>query len=456
MSHHPNQCRATVRIAGMTCGSCELLLERKLRSVPGVRKVDVRHKRGTAVIIADADNLPDQERIAAVIRGAGYSVVVDDAPTVGSVSSDQRKWMEIGASLLIVFALYQLFKAFDLVSLAPSATGVLSFVGILLIGLVAGTSSCLAVTGGLLLAMAAKYNETHQAETAWHKFKPLLSFNAGRLASYFVLGGVVGLLGRSITLSTTVTGYLNILVAFVMLTLALKILHIVPKGTFPIRPPKRLSHWIADLSESDHPAAPFVLGAMTFFLPCGFTQSLQLAALASGSFLTGALTMFIFALGTLPALLGISAISSTATGNFSRLFLRFSGTLVLILSLFNLNSGLTLAGIDLSSFVGDPGQATVAAGAPTVTNGVQEVRRRVNGFRYDPSNITIKAGVPVRWIVDGSQAGGCASSIVIPSLGVGKVLESGDNVIEFTAPSQPGNLAFSCGMGMIRGNFTVI
>ena len=76
---------------------------------------------------------------------------------------------------------------------------------------------------------------------------------------------------------------------------------------------------------------------LLLFLPCGFTQSLQLVAL--WEFLVGGLTMFIFALGTLPALLGISTISATAKGTFSRLFLRFSGTLVLILAVFNLNSG---------------------------------------------------------------------------------------------------------------------
>ena len=94
---------------------------------------------------------------------------------------------------------------------------------------------------------------------------------------------------------------MSIAVALIMLWLALMILQVIPKGSFPIRPPKTLSRWVANLSESDHPMAPFTLGAMTFFLPCGFTQSLQLVALASGSFVTGAFTMFIFALGTLPS-----------------------------------------------------------------------------------------------------------------------------------------------------------
>jgi sulfite exporter TauE/SafE/copper chaperone CopZ len=444
---------ASIRIDGMTCASCELLLERKLKTVPGVKEVDINHRTGIARITADANNLPSQERIASVVHKAGYSLAGEEAPTVSSVDPDKRKWMEIGGSLLIIFAIYKFLSAFDLISLAPSTSGALSLGGILVIGLVAGTSSCLAVTGGLLLALAAKHNEMNRAETSWEKFKPLLHFNIGRLVSYGVLGGVVGLIGQSVTLSTKMSGYMSIAVAFIMLYLALTILQIIPKGSFPIRPPKKLSRWVTSLSDSKHPMAPFALGAMTFFLPCGFTQSLQLVALASGNFITGALTMFTFALGTLPSLLGLSAISSTARGTTSRLFLRFSGALVFVLALFNLNSGFALTGINFASAFNSPEQAPAAA--PVIAGGVQEVAMKVTRAGYVPSNITIKAGVPVKWMVDGAGAVGCTSQIVIPSLNITKSLSSGINEIDFTAPN-PGQLAFSCSMGMVRGSFTVL
>lgn len=449
-----NERFATVCIGGMHCASCELLLERKLKAVPGVKHVDVDHKKGVARITAQADSLPSAERISEVIGKAGYSVVDERAPSLSTLSPDKRKWMEIGGALIIIFAGYKLLQAFDIVSLAPSTSGALSIGGIFLIGLVAGTSSCLAVTGGLLLALAAKHNELHQAETPWQKFKPLLQFNIGRLVSYVVLGGLVGILGQSITLSTKMSGYMNIIVAFVMLYLALSILEIIPKGSFPIRPPKKLSRWIANLSESEHPVAPFSMGALTFFLPCGFTQSLQLAALASGSFVTGALTMGVFALGTLPSLLGISAISSTATGGFSRIFLRFSGALVLLLALFNLNSGFALTGIDLSRvFAGGTQQGTGTA--PTINGAVQEVSMAVTSYGYEPRNLTIKAGVPVRWKINGDEAYGCTSVMTIPALNIAQPLKQGENIIEFTA-TQKGQLAFMCSMGMVRGSFTVL
>jgi len=266
-----------------------------------------------------------------------------------------------------------------------------------------------------------------------------------------VFGGIVGVLGQSITFSAQVTAILNILIALVMIALALSILKILP-SRLSLRLPRKLTHGIASISDSDHPLAAFGLGALTFFLPCGFTQSLQLVALASGSFFTGAIIMAMFALRTMPSLPGISAISANAKGRFSSLFLRFSGTVVLVLALFNLSSGLAVAGFDPGSFFST---STTGGAAPTVQDNVQEVSMRVTEYGYEPNVLTIKAGVPVRWIVDGTQATGCTGGIMIPSLNISRQLASGPNIIEFTAPN-PGRLPFSCTMGMVRGVFNVI
>jgi uncharacterized protein len=453
MSKTSTESRCSIRIDGMTCASCELLLERKLKSMAGVQSVDVNYKKGIAHITAKAKEMPTLESLSAVIRTAGYNVIDEGRISGTTLSPNKRKWMEIGASLLVIFAIYKLLDTFDLVSLAPSTSGSLTIGGIFLIGLVAGTSSCLAVAGGLLLALAAKHNQLHKAETSAQKFKPLLQFNIGRLASYFVLGGLVGMLGQAITLSTRMTGYMNVLVALVMLYLALSILGIVRKGSFPIRVPKKFTRWIAGLSDSNHPATPFVLGALTFFLPCGFTQSLQLVALASGNFATGAVVMLVFALGTLPSLLGISAISSSANGTSLHLFLRFSGTLVLVLALFNLNSGLALSGFDITRALS--GEQPADAPAAVVNGDMQEVSMKVTPYgTYEPKFLTVKAGIPVRWKVDGTDAFGCTSVLTIPSLNIVQPLHTGENIIEFT-PTERGQLAFMCSMGMVRGSFTV-
>ena len=85
---------------------------------------------------------------------------------------------------------------------------------------------------------------------------------------------------------------------------------------------------IHGLAERGNNQTAFLLGGLTFFLPCGFTQALQLYVLAKGDVLTGALTMLAFALGTLPALLSLSALSSFAKGAFQRHFLKVAGAAV--------------------------------------------------------------------------------------------------------------------------------
>src|SRR5260370_18363897 len=121
--------------------------------------------------------------------------------------------------------------------------------------------------------------------------------------------------------------------------------------------PKFIAHRIHDLSEKEAKGGAFVLGASTFFLPCGFTQALNRYVLDKGSFITGALIMLAFSLGTLPALVSLSALSGFAKGSFQKYFLKFAGVAVVLLGLFNIQTGLTLTA------VGSENSAPVVAGA---------------------------------------------------------------------------------------------
>jgi sulfite exporter TauE/SafE/copper chaperone CopZ len=432
----------------MTCASCEVLLEQSLKNVPGIEAVQADHRSGTVIIQAVKNKTPSDKKIEAAVTSAGYALGTEQSV----VSPSMRAGLEIGAAIIIVLALGKILAALDLVSFAPSTSGALTYGGVLLIGLVAGTSSCLAVTGGLLLSLAAKHHERYKSETPWEKFQPLLQFNVGRVAGYAVLGGVIGLIGQAITLSPVVTGYLNVAIALVMLYLALSMLGVLRKVRCPIRPPKWIAHQVARMSDMHSPLAPFTFGALTFFLPCGFTQSLQLVALASGSFVSGALIMGLFALGTMPSLIGLSAISSVVKGTSSRIFLRFSGAIVLVLALYNLQSGLALAGYDVQGAFDRSG----VVAAPNVRGNVQEISMKVLPSGYEPSVLAVNAGMPVRWTIDGTQARGCTSVLVIPDLDITQPLHTGDNVVEFTAPRNPGKLAFSCSMGMVRGTINIL
>lgn len=95
------------------------------------------------------------------------------------------------------------------------------------------------------------------------------------------------------------------------------------------------------------------------------------------------------------------------------------------------------------------------AGSVAPIEGIQEVRMAVNGLDYEPSVLTVTAGQKVRWVVDATNAAGCAHSLISPRIGVRTVLRSGENIIEFT-PTERGTIPFSCSMGMTSGEFRVV
>src|SRR3954466_10411610 len=278
---------------------------------------------------------------------------------VGSTQTNSpRDYVEIGAAFLIILAILLGLGRFVLLPTQFGVSETMSYGLVFVIGLVASVSSCIAVTGGLLVAVAAKYNEASTALTPMQRIKPHIYFNAGRILSYTLLGGAIGALGAALTLSPEINGVLTLVASAVMILLGLQMLRLLPALTrFLPTMPKSFSHFIHDLAERDANGGALVLGAATFFLPCGFTQALQLYVLAKGSFAVGALTMLAFSLGTLPALLSLSALSSLASGNVQRHFLKFAGAAVIVLGIANIQYGLVLTGSAMNV-------ASVAPNAP--------------------------------------------------------------------------------------------
>jgi hypothetical protein len=88
-----------------------------------------------------------------------------------------------------------------------------------------------------------------------------------------------------------------------------------------------------------------------------------------------------------------------------------------------------------------------------VEDGVQVVRSAL-GRNYP--HITVKAGAPVRWIIDAPEdmINGCNGVIYIPEYVIEHAFEPGENVIEFT-PERAGEFMYSCWMGMITSTITV-
>lgn len=391
-----------------------------------------------------------------------------------------RDYAEIGAAFMVIAGVLLVLNQLDFLPQNFAVSEDMSIALVFMIGLVASISTCMAVTGGLLVAVAAKYNEATGTLTGAQRLKPHLTFNAGRVISYTLLGGAIGALGSTLTLSPGINGLLTIAASAVMILLGLQMLKLLPSLTrFIPTMPKVFSHRIHDLAERKTKGGAFALGAATFFLPCGFTQALQLYVLAKASFATGALTMLAFSLGTLPALLSLSAMSSFATGTFQKHVLKFAGAAVVMLGVLNIQYGLVLANISTPvasntapptqvaapslsapspsapSQVAPPSPATAPSPAVeerTAAASKQVVVMRIVGYSYIPNRFTVTQGVPVEWRIDASEAAGCGRILLAPRLGVQRLLsDNSTTTISFT-PQEAGEFGFNCGMGMMTPN----
>lgn len=434
-------------ISGMTCVSCEMIITEELKKIGGVHSVKVSRKNQEAHIFF-TDTEPDFKGIKNTVEKLGYKVSSKPLTEVDNMAAGT--WKDWVYSLLAVVALYGIYKAIQ-------SSGFLEFLGggtaeaslgaAILIGLVASVSSCLVVVGGVIVSFAAKY-KTEDA-SLWSQTKPHLLFHAGRLVTFFFLGGLLGLIGDWLSLSNTFIGSFTVLVGFVLLVLGMNILGIAPSpSALGIRLPKKtFQKWNA-LKESNHALAPIALGALTFFLPCGFTQSMQLFAITTGSFLQGALSLFLFALGTAPVLIGLGVATTRFQNMKLTVFKKAAGFIVIIFAVYTFITGATIAGIHINWPVQKEEGKTV------VTDSQQVIEMTVDSRGYTPNSFTLQKGVPVKWIIDGKQLTGCSNEIMAKDFNINEKLKSGKNIITFT-PTKSGNFGFSCWMGMIRGKFIV-
>ena len=179
------------------------------------------------------------------------------------------------------------------------------------------------------------------------KVRPQILFHVGRVASFFVFGGVIGALGSAFQLGATGTFVLSFIVAIVLLILGINLLDIFPwaKKLQPTMP-KFIGTHVHGLKNLNHTLTPVLVGVATFFLPCGFTQSMQIYTLTTGNFWTGAFIMSAFALGTLPvlAILSFSSLGIHKKAQ-SGVFFKTAGIVVIFFGIFNLINSLVAAGI---------------------------------------------------------------------------------------------------------------
>ena len=328
----------TFQVDGMHCKACVLLTEGELADLPGVHSVKASLRNRTLQVTGDFADLTSDSVLAqcnAALAQHGYTL------SIGNVAN-QVRWSEfvraLPLALLFVWTFIGLQKL-GIVHLVSSSE--VSYGTVFVIGLIASVSTCMAVVGGLVLSLSASYTK------AGEKIRPLLLFHGGRLGAFFLLGGLIGLLGSVVQLGAAGTFVLTLFVAVILVILGINLLDIVPwMQHVQFSLPGVFGKWVRNLTTVSHTLTPLLVGIATFILPCGFTQSMQFYALSTGSFWTGAFTMLVFALGTLPLLALLSYGSLRIRGSLQTgVFYKTAGLVVIFFGIFNLINALVGFGI---------------------------------------------------------------------------------------------------------------
>lgn len=199
------------------------------------------------------------------------------------------------------------------------------------------------------------------------RIQGLVAYNAGRIVTYCLLGGVAG------TFGATLAGALppemarrgaRLLAALFLLGLGLYLAGrpelLQPFERLGGRLWRRIEPLSRRLLAARGPGHALALGLVWGFLPCGMVYSMLVLASLGGSTIDGALVMLAFGLGTLPALFAAGLAASRLRGLARSTLLRRSAAAVY------LALGIWLAFTAFTAVHHDPsGAATGGVGGDT-------------------------------------------------------------------------------------------
>ncbi|MCJ7688555.1 MAG: sulfite exporter TauE/SafE family protein, partial [Clostridiaceae bacterium] len=270
-----------IKVFDMTCTSCESKVEKAALKLAGVKTAKASFG-GQSLTIEYDTAVCNCEKIKTAIKAAGYS----------TEDSDNYK---IAGIFIIVAAIILIGNSSNGIDMTSKLSGATYFV-LFIVGMLTSIH-CVGMCGGIMLSQSINKD----SKSKFDSVKPALLYNAGRVVSYTIIGGIVGSLGSVLSLSISVKAGLQIFAGVFMIIMGLNM-----SGYSLFRKLNIKLPWSA-CSVKKKPKASFLVGVLNGLMPCGPLQTMQLYALGTGSAFNGALSMLIFSLGTVPLMLTFGA-----------------------------------------------------------------------------------------------------------------------------------------------------
>lgn len=421
-------------IGGMTCHNCENTINNGLSKIKGVKSVTSSFKFGKTIV--EFDKIDDKE-VKKIVEELGYKY---DGIYHGKNKATIKEILPIFILLISIYLIIGSIFGYNFLTVIPSVTNETPLLMLFIIGVFTSVH-CIGMCGAINLAASLD-------STGKTTFKRPFLYNLGRVISYTSIGGIIGAIGGILSINTTINGIIVLISSILMLFMGLSMLGWLPTYLYMFIP-----RFKSNIKLIDH-EAPFIIGLLNGLMPCGPLQAMQIYALSTGSFIMGALSLFIFSLGTVPLVFSFGFIFNKLGKKYNVLISRISSVLVVLLAILMLTRGFNYLGIDLVGSIMPKTDYSKYAVA-TIKDGYQYVEITLNYKGYQP--IVVQKGIPVKFNIKTKDVWrfGCTNAINIPSLGIEYSLKEGDNIIEFT-PKKVGTINYSCWMGMVSSHIKVI
>lgn len=204
-----------------------------------------------------------------------------------------------------------------------------------------GSSHCVGMCGGFAMTVGA-------SATSWRaNLRRQLTYSAGRLCTYGLLGGLVAGLGRRFTQALPAVEWGQAALAFLAGSLLLfeglkatgywRGLRSKSGHTCPIKT------GFATLLRSGQFLPIFVAGFTTGWLPCGLVYAFLAMSAQSHSLVTGAATMLLFGAGTVPLMIATGLAPGLVSFQVRRRMMTVAAWAVVATGLLTIARGVTLA-----------------------------------------------------------------------------------------------------------------
>lgn len=169
-----------------------------------------------------------------------------------------------------------------------------------------------------------------------------LVYNAGRVLSYTALGAGMGLIGGMLVSFKNASAYVSVFSGGLMIIGGIVMLKVIPMPSIKVidRLGRVASKTFGKLIRAQTLNSKFSLGMLTPLFPCGILYAMLFKAGASGNIIHGAITMLLFGIGMVPALVLTGTASSLLSARFRAIGDKVAAVTIILMGIILLLRGL--------------------------------------------------------------------------------------------------------------------